>query len=90
MALVEIDIIGPQPLQRRVELLFHLRAGKPAVAPSEATVADNSYPLSRKLFFYYPKNAPPRVSEFVLWSLTTDAQAMVTKVGYFPLPTAGK
>jgi len=65
-------------------------AGKPAVAPSEATVADNSYPLSRKLFFYYPKNAPPRVSEFVLWSLTTDAQALVTKVGYFPLQNPGK
>jgi len=62
-------------------------AGKPPVAPSEATVADGSYPLSRKLFFYYPNNASSRVKEFVQWSLTTDAQALVTKVGYFPLPT---
>ena len=59
--------------------------GKPAVAPSEATVADNTYPLSRKLFFYYPANAPERVKKFAEWSVTADAQALVTKVGYFPL-----
>jgi phosphate transport system substrate-binding protein len=59
--------------------------GKPAVAPSEASVADNSYPLSRKLFFYYPSNAPERVRRFSQWSVTPDAQALVTKVGYFPL-----
>jgi phosphate transport system substrate-binding protein len=57
----------------------------PAIAPSEHTVADNTYPLSRKLFFYYPANAPERVTKFVQWSLTPEAQALVTKVGYFPL-----
>jgi phosphate transport system substrate-binding protein len=60
--------------------------GKPAVAPSEDTVADNSYPLSRKLFFCHAQNAPERVTKFVQWSLTPEAQALVTKVGYFPLP----
>ena len=59
--------------------------GKPAVAPSEATVADGTYPLSRKLFFYYPSNAPERVTAFAQWSVTPEAQALVTKVGYFPL-----
>jgi phosphate transport system substrate-binding protein len=73
---------------RDVRPLAIAAGGKPPVAPSEGTVADNSYPLSRKLFFYYPKNAPPRVQEFVLWSLTTDAQGLVTKVGYFPLPVS--
>lgn len=61
--------------------------GKPAVAPSEATVADGTYPLARKLFFYYPSNAPERVKTFADWSVTPEAQALVTKVGYFPLPT---
>jgi phosphate transport system substrate-binding protein len=70
-----------------VRALSLAAAGKAAVAPSEATVADGSYPLSRKLFFYYPNNASARVKEFVQWSLTIDAQALVTKVGYFPLPT---
>lgn len=59
--------------------------GKPAVVPSEATVADGTYPLSRKLFFYYPANAPERVTAFAKWSVTPGAQALVTEVGYFPL-----
>lgn len=57
------------------------------IAPSEATVADGTYPLSRKLFFYYPQNAPERVTKFVQWSLTPEGQELVTKVGYFPLNT---
>jgi phosphate transport system substrate-binding protein len=57
----------------------------PPIAPSEATVADGTYPLSRKLFFYYRRNAPERVTKFAQWSLTPEAQALVTKVGYFPL-----
>jgi phosphate transport system substrate-binding protein len=61
--------------------------GAAPIAPSEATVANGSYPLSRKLFFYYPRNAPERVTKFVEWSLTPEAQALVTKVGYFPLNT---
>lgn len=61
--------------------------GTAAIAPSEATVADGTYPLSRKLFFYYPQNAAERVTKFVQWTLTPEAQALVTKVGYFPLST---
>ena len=63
--------------------------GAPAVAPSEETVADGSYPLSRKLFLYHAANAPERVTAFVDWSLTPEAQALVTRVGYFPLNTTG-
>ncbi|HYR29555.1 MAG TPA: phosphate ABC transporter substrate-binding protein [Thermoanaerobaculia bacterium] len=59
--------------------------GKPAVAPTEATVADGTYPLARKLFFYYPSNAQERVTAFAQWSVTPEAQALVTKTGYFPL-----
>jgi phosphate transport system substrate-binding protein len=60
------------------------KGGAP-VAPSEKSVADGTYPLSRKLFFYYPRNAPERVKTFVTWALTPEAQALVEKVGYFPL-----
>lgn len=62
--------------------------GTEAVAPSEATVADGTYPLSRKLFLYYAQNAPERVTKFAQWSVTPEAQALVTKVGYFPLQRA--
>ncbi len=61
--------------------------GAQPVAPSEATVADGTYPLSRKLFFYFPAQAPERVTKFADWALTPEAQALVTKVGYFPLST---
>jgi phosphate transport system substrate-binding protein len=62
--------------------------GKQPVAPNEQTVEDGSYPLSRKLFFYYPANAPERVTAFAQWAVTPEAQALVTKVGYFPLPSS--
>jgi phosphate transport system substrate-binding protein len=64
--------------------------GKPPVAPSEATVADGTYPLARKLFFYYPSNAPERVKTFADWAVTPEAQGLVSKVGYFPLNTTPK
>lgn len=70
---------------KEVRALAIAAEGKPAVAPSEQTVADGTYPLSRKLFFYYPANAPERVTRFAQWSVTPEAQALVTKVGYFPL-----
>jgi phosphate transport system substrate-binding protein len=73
---------------KNVKALSIAAEGKPPVAPSEATVADGSYPLSRKLFFYYPQNAPERVTKFAQWALTPEAQALVTKVGYFPLTKA--
>lgn len=70
---------------KEVRALAISAEGKPPVAPSEATVADGSYPLARKLFFYYPANAPERVTAFAQWAVMPEAQAMVTKVGYFPL-----
>jgi phosphate transport system substrate-binding protein len=60
---------------------------KPAVAPSEATVADGTYPLSRKLFFYYAANAPERVTKFAQWAVSPDGQKLVVDVKYFPLNT---
>jgi phosphate transport system substrate-binding protein len=61
----------------------------PAVAPSEATVADGTYVLSRYLYYYYTDNAPERVTEYVKWSLTPEAQSFIAEVGYFPLATTG-
>jgi len=64
-------------------------ASSPAVAPSEGTVLDNSYPVSRKLFFYSLQNSPERVTKFIEWTLTPTGQELVTKVGYFPLRIEG-
>ncbi|HEV7243165.1 MAG TPA: PstS family phosphate ABC transporter substrate-binding protein [Thermoanaerobaculia bacterium] len=72
---------------KEVRALAVQAEGAQPVAPSEASVADGTYPLSRKLFFYYPGGAPERVTKFAQWSITPEAQALVTKVGYFPLNT---
>jgi len=64
-------------------------ASTPAVAPTEATVLDNSYPISRKLFFYSLQNAPERVTQFIEWTLSPAGQELVSKVGYFPLRAEG-
>lgn len=71
---------------KQVRALGVQTEGTQPVEPSEATVADGTYPLSRKLFFYYSANAPERVTNFARWALTPEAQALVTRVGYFPLP----
>lgn len=63
-------------------------ASSAAIAPSEATVADGTYPLSRKLYYYSLANSPERVTAFVQWTLTPPAQALVKEVGYFPLSDA--
>lgn len=65
--------------------LIGVKGATAAVEPNEQTVRDGSYPLARKLFFYYPESAPEGVTKFVQWTLTPEAQALVTSVGYFPL-----
>lgn len=55
------------------------------VEPSEATVANGTYPLARKLFFYYPEGAPERVKRFAEWVVSPAGQKVVENVGYFPL-----
>lgn len=64
-------------------------SSNPPIAPSEATVLDNSYPISRKLFFYSLQNAPERVTRFIEWTLSPTGQEVVSKVGYFPLRVEG-
>ncbi|HSN68797.1 MAG TPA: substrate-binding domain-containing protein, partial [Thermoanaerobaculia bacterium] len=56
------------------------------VAPSLETVSSGTYPLARNLYFYYLEGAPERVTRFVEFALSPQAQAIVTQVGYFPLP----
>ena len=58
------------------------------VAPSVETVAAGTYPLARNLYFYYLEGAPDRVTRFVEFALSPQAQAIVSQVGYFPLPQA--
>ena len=64
------------------------KAGKPAVAPSEASVLDGSYqPLSRPIFIYVNVKslAKPEVREFTDYYLKNSAK-IAKEVKYVPLP----
>lgn len=60
-------------------------AGSPAVAPNLANVQDGSYALSRPLFFYTAKKPAGEMKSFIDWVLSKEGQAVVEKVGYFPI-----
>ncbi len=64
------------------------KAGKPAVAPSEASVLDGSYqPLARPIFIYVNAKslAKPEVREFAEYYMKTAAK-IAKEVKYVPLP----
>lgn len=65
-------------------------AGMPFVAPSSATVADQTYPLRRVLYLYVDKSPktplPAAVHEFLTFIMSFDGQEAVMKAGFFPLP----
>ena len=60
-------------------------AAAPAIAPDEATIKDGTYPLSRPLFFYTRAKPTAEIKAFTDWVLSPEGQAIVTKVGYFPI-----
>ena len=55
------------------------------VLPSDATIKDGTYPLSRPLFFYLRPKASADIKAFTDWVLSAEGQAIVVKVGYFPI-----
>jgi len=57
----------------------------PAIAPDMAHVKDGSYPLSRPLYFYLRNKPTGQIASFVDWVLSEKGQALVTKVGYYPV-----
>jgi len=60
-------------------------AGMAAIAPDEKAIKDGTYPLSRPLFFYTRAKPSAEIKAFTDWVLSPEGQAIVTKVGYFPL-----
>jgi len=60
-------------------------AKSPAVVPSEATVKDGSYPISRYLYMYTANRPAGAVKEYIDWILSSEGQAIAAQVGYFPV-----
>ena len=58
------------------------------IAPAMENVLNNSYPLSRQLFWYTAGPPMGRMKDFVDWVLGPEGQKVVTEVGYYPLKAA--
>lgn len=60
-------------------------AGKPYIAPTEATILNAQYPISRFLYFYLSKRPEGSVKKFIDWVISKQGQKVVTDVGYYPI-----
>jgi phosphate transport system substrate-binding protein len=55
------------------------------ISADEASVKSGKYPLSRDLYFYLQRKPGGDAKAFIDFCLSAEGQALVTKVGYFPL-----
>lgn len=60
-------------------------ANSAAVWPNEETVKNNSYPITRYLYMYVKSRPTGALKEYIDWILSAEGQAIVKKVGYFPV-----
>jgi phosphate transport system substrate-binding protein len=68
--------------------LLEVDGGDGCVAPTEATIADGSYPISRPLFIYVSADkvrSNPALAAFVDFYLSDEGLGAVTEVGYVGL-----
>lgn len=57
----------------------------PAIVASEQTIADNTYPVSRDLYFYLVREPEGRTADFIKWILSDEGQSLAIQEGYFPI-----
>jgi len=55
------------------------------VAPTHATIIDNSYPITRYLYLVTASTPKGSVKDFIDWVLTPEGQSFVGEAGYVPL-----
>jgi phosphate transport system substrate-binding protein len=60
-------------------------ATAPALLPKKENIDNNSYPLSRSLYFYMRKAPEGKAKAFVDWVLSPAGQEVVSKEGFFPV-----
>jgi phosphate transport system substrate-binding protein len=62
-------------------------AGSNAVPPTMDNVFNNSYPLSRELYWYVAGAPEGAIKEFLDWVLSAEGQKVVEEADYYPLRT---
>jgi phosphate transport system substrate-binding protein len=59
----------------------------PAIAPTEETVMNGTYPIWRHLFVYVdPAKDKGEIAAYLSWIRSDDGQKYVKDIGYYPLP----
>lgn len=62
--------------------------GGDPIRPDEKHILDGTYPVSRDLYFYLRAPAAGPAKDFIDFVLSPEGQAIVAKVGYYPLRKA--
>ncbi|NMO13316.1 phosphate ABC transporter substrate-binding protein [Pyxidicoccus fallax] len=62
-----------------------VKQGNEEIAASAENIKSGKYPLSRNLFFYLRNKPAGEVKAFIDFALSPEGQAIVNKVGYFPV-----
>ena len=57
----------------------------PYVLPSEKTILNGQYPISRFLYFYLSERPSGETKEFIDWVISSAGQKVVGDVGYYPI-----
>lgn len=74
------------PAHEKIVAIADTNAG-PFVMPSVETAASGDYTLARDLYMYTSGNPTGVVGEFLAWITSPQGQAIVTQLGFVPLPT---
>jgi phosphate transport system substrate-binding protein len=55
------------------------------VLPTEATIKNKTYPISRYLYMYLKTKPTGETKAFIDWILSKEGQSIIAEVGYFPV-----
>jgi len=67
------------------ELKVKENDNSPAYAPTKENVKEGKYPITRYLYIYLRSKPSGTIKEYIDWLLSPEGQAIVSKVGYFPI-----
>jgi phosphate transport system substrate-binding protein len=81
-----IGYVGLAYVEKEVKALkVSYNKGKTYVAPSMETAMNKTYPITRRLYFYYTSKVESKIKPFVDFMISAEGQAIVKQVGYVPL-----
>jgi phosphate transport system substrate-binding protein len=76
---------GGAAYAKGVKELKIVGSGGTAVSPTEENVLSGAYPLSRDLFLYLRQQPSGEIKTYTEWIVGPEGQAVVKKIGYFPI-----